>query len=262
MRTLHAPLVKVIKDPPVDPRKEQKSKYTKKLYTSLLETKKFRQVREVLEEKLFLSIGFVVALSMVIFAFEYKSYEQQELLDLGMEAESIETLAEIPQTTQPPPPPPASQLPQTITEVENTVEVEEIDLNIDVEMNEETVVEEVVYDFGEDIEEEKVEEVFEIVEQYPQPVGGYEAFYKYLGENIQYPAKAMRMEVSGRVFVQFIVEKDGSLTDIKVVKGIGFGCDEEAVRVIQSAPSWQPGKQRGRPVRVRQSIPIFFVLKS
>lgn len=260
MRTLNAPLINMVKESPktyADPPKN----FNKENYGELIETKKFRSKREGLEEKLFLSIGFAITLALIIFAFEWKTVDTIALLEVDMDGEAIETLAEIPQTTQPPPPPPAAQLPQRITEVENTVEIEEIELNIDVEMSEETVVEEIIYDFDAEPAEEKVEEIFTIVEQYPQPQGGYDAFYAYLGQNLEYPIKAARMNISGRVFVQFVVEKDGSLTQVKVVKGIGFGCDEEAVRVIQSAPKWEPGKQRGRAVRVRQSIPIFFVLK-
>jgi protein TonB len=86
------------------------------------------------------------------------------------------------------------------------------------------------------------------------------AFYDYVSKNLKYPPKAARMGIEGRVFVEFIVERDGSLTDINVAKGIGGGCDEEAVRVIAEAPNWSPGKQRGRAVRVRMIMPIVFKL--
>ena len=108
--------------------------------------------------------------------------------------------------------------------------------------------------------EEKADEVFTMVEGQPAPIGWIKAFYDYVGKNLKYPSKAARMGVEGRVFVEFIVEKDGSLTDIKVARGIGGGCDEEAVRVISSAPKWKPGKQRGNPVRVRMVMPIMFQL--
>ena len=77
---------------------------------------------------------------------------------------------------------------------------------------------------------------------------------------MKYPNQARRMGIEGRVFVQFVVDKDGQLTEIKAVKGIGAGCDEEAVRVLKSAPKWKPGKQRGRPVKVRMILPITFKL--
>jgi protein TonB len=90
--------------------------------------------------------------------------------------------------------------------------------------------------------------------------GGIAAFYEYLKKNLNYPNQAKRMGIEGRVFVQFVVEKDGSLTDIHVVKGIGAGCDEEAVRVLKNSPKWKPGKQRGKAVRQKMIQNILFKL--
>jgi protein TonB len=112
------------------------------------------------------------------------------------------------------------------------------------------------------IEEEKEDphQVFLVVEETAAPLGGLSAFYEFVKSNMKYPAPAKRMDIEGRVFVQFIVEKDGSITDVQTVKGIGGGCDEEAVRVVQSSPKWKPAKQRGRPVRQRMVLPITFIL--
>lgn len=98
------------------------------------------------------------------------------------------------------------------------------------------------------------------VERQPEFPGGFEAFSDYLRQNLRYPVPASENGISGRVFIHFIVEKDGSLSDIRVVKGIGFGCDEEAVRVLKKSPHWQPGEQNGRKVRVMYTIPIVFSL--
>jgi periplasmic protein TonB len=98
------------------------------------------------------------------------------------------------------------------------------------------------------------------VEESAAPKGGMAAFYKYVSEKMKYPAQARRMGTEGRVFVEFIVGKDGSISDVRAVRGIGGGCDEEAVRVLQSAPSWTPGKQRGKPVKQKMVIPIIFKL--
>jgi TonB family protein len=102
--------------------------------------------------------------------------------------------------------------------------------------------------------------IFLVVEEQPAPVGGYEAFYKYIGENIQYPQQARLQGIEGKVFVQFVVYNDGSIADVQVLKGIGAGCDAEAVKVIVNAPKWNPGKQDGKPVNVRMSVPIAFKL--
>jgi TonB family protein len=103
-------------------------------------------------------------------------------------------------------------------------------------------------------------EIFTAVEQNPEFVGGQAKMYQYLGENIKYPAAAQRANVSGRVFVKFIVEEDGSIGNVAVMKGIGFGCDEEAIRVVKSMPRWKPGVQNGKYVRVYYNMPIVYRL--
>ena len=99
-----------------------------------------------------------------------------------------------------------------------------------------------------------------MVEENPEFIGGMAKLYEYLGKNIQYPEMAKENGIQGKVFVQFVVDKDGSLTDVQAIKGIGAGCDEEAVRVISKAKKWKPGKQRGRAVKVRMILPITFKL--
>lgn len=106
----------------------------------------------------------------------------------------------------------------------------------------------------------KEEDIFVGVEQSPEFPGGEKAMYKFLGDKIQYPAAASRANVSGRVTLQFVVEKDGSIGAIKVLKSVGFGCDEEAIRVVKAMPKWNAGKQNGRPVRVYFTLPIMFTL--
>ena len=114
----------------------------------------------------------------------------------------------------------------------------------------------------EEAPEEEVDEVFTIVEDQPAFPGGNAAFYKFVASNMTYPAQARRMGIEGRVFVQFVVDKDGSVTEVKAVKGIGAGCDREAERVLNSSPKWTPGKQRGRSVKVRMVLPIIFKLNN
>ena len=207
---------------------------------------------------LFLNIGLVVSLLIVITAFEWRFYDDGELMDLGQVSDEFEDVMEIPPTEQPPPPPPKIQQPEII-EVPDEEEIEEeIEVDLDVEITEETVVEEIVFD--EPVEEEVAEEIFTIVEDQPAPKGGMAAFYEYVGKKLKYPAQARRMGIEGKVFVEFVVDKDGTITNVKAIKGIGAGCDEEATRVIQGSPKWNPGKQRGRPVKVRMILPITFKL--
>lgn len=98
------------------------------------------------------------------------------------------------------------------------------------------------------------------LEVQPEPFGGLDAFSKFLGRNLRFPAAASDANVSGRVVVSFVIEKDGSLSNIVVEKGAGYGFDQEAVRVLKLAKAWKPGKQNGQPVRVRYMVPINFQL--
>lgn len=107
---------------------------------------------------------------------------------------------------------------------------------------------------------EKIEEPFITVEQAPTFAGGMSEMYKFLSKNLKYPAAAQRANVQGKVFLSFIVEKDGSITDVSTIKGIGFGCDEEAERVLKLMPKWIAGMQNGRAVRVRFTMPVVFKL--
>jgi protein TonB len=224
----------------------------------MIEVKKNPKVDLQRKSSLFLNIGLVLSLLLVITAFEWKFYDDASMVDLNAPTEEFEDLMDIPQTEQPPPPPPKVQQPEII-EVPDEEEIEEeIEVDLDVEMTEETVIEDVV--FEEAPEEEEAEEIFTIVEDQPTPSGGMAAFYQYVQKNLKYPAQARRMGIEGKVFVQFVVGKDGTLTEVKAVKGIGAGCDEEATRVIEGAPKWNPGKQRGRPVKVRMILPITFKL--
>ncbi|PTQ99261.1 outer membrane transport energization protein TonB [Mucilaginibacter yixingensis] len=104
-------------------------------------------------------------------------------------------------------------------------------------------------------------EIFTAVENSAEFPGGIDKFYAYLGKSIRYPAVARENNVQGKVFLTFVVEKDGSLTDIKVLRGIGSGCDEEAIRVIKNSPRWKPGMQNGRAVRQQYTVPISFTLQ-
>lgn len=102
--------------------------------------------------------------------------------------------------------------------------------------------------------------VFNIVDEMPQFPGGDQALMKYIAENIKYPQEAKDKEIAGRVFLAFVVEKDGSVSNVEVKRGIGGGCDDEAVRVVKAMPKWKPGKQKGEPVRVSYMLPVNFKL--
>ena len=104
-------------------------------------------------------------------------------------------------------------------------------------------------------------DVYQIVEQMPEFPNGQEALMLYIAKQVKYPAEAKKAGAYGRVFIGFIVEPDGSLSDFKVLRGIGYGCDEEALRVVKSMPKWQPGMHRGKAVRVQYLVPVNFRLE-
>jgi protein TonB len=211
------------------------------------------------KKTLFLEIGMVITLALVLLAFNYKSYEKQELTIMTRSVDNAEEeMVQITQQEKPPPPPKPPQQTTVIEIVEDDVEIED-DIEIDVEADQETEVQD--YEPVEEVEEEEEEtQIFQVVETMPTFPGGDAARIKYLQNNLKYPTMARESGIQGKVFVTFVVEKDGSITDVKVLRGIGGGCDEEAVRVIKNMPKWKPGKQRGKPVRVQFNMPIVFKL--
>ncbi|MFO8129574.1 MAG: energy transducer TonB [Bacteroidales bacterium] len=225
-----------------------------------METKKTKKADLESKKFIFRQIGLIVALAIVLLAFEWKSYEKSvEGFGERVVQDVEEDMAEITVQEQKPPPPPPPQKVTVLNVVEDDIEVEE-DIIIDIEADEETEVEEYV---PVEVEEEVVEEapIFMVVESMPEFPGGTENLYKYLGENIKYPQMAKESGIQGIVYVTFVVEKDGSVTDVRVLRGIGGGCDEEAIRVVESMPKWNPGKQRGKSVRVQYNLPVKFILQ-
>lgn len=106
----------------------------------------------------------------------------------------------------------------------------------------------------------KGDSLYTFVEQVPTYEGGITVFYAYIKSNLSYPIDAKNNSIEGQVFIEFIVTKKGAIEAVKVLRSIGYGCDEEALRVIKSSPDWNPGKQRGKPVNVKMVLPISFKL--
>jgi len=207
---------------------------------------------------LYLNIGFVISLLLVITAFEWKFYGDGNLVDLGQINDDFEEMLEVPPTEQPPPPPPKIQQPEII-EVPDEEEIEEeIEIDLDIEITEETVIEEII--IAEAPEEEEADEIFTFVETPPVPEMGYKAFYSYMAKNLRYPHQALKMRLEGKVFIQFLIDKKGNVVDPKILKGIGGGLDEEAMRVFKNGPNWKAGLQRGKPQIVKMTIPITFTI--
>lgn len=226
-----------------------------------------KSVKADLENKkmIFREIGLIAALVVVFFAFNVKTANKDNSgVGSGYERDVTEEIVPVTiQETQPPPPAPPPPQTTKITIVENDAVVEE-EIEIDVEATQETAVAEYIpYVPVEEEEEEVIEtdQIFVVVESMPEFPGGYEALMKYLQQNLKYPALAKEMGIKGRVFLSFVVERDGSVTDIIVLRGIGGGCDEEAIKVVERMPKWKPGTQRNQPVRVQFNLPIKFTLQ-
>ncbi len=208
-------------------------------------------------------MGAVVAIAIIFFAFEWSS--QPKDLDESIVVQDVFAEEEIEITRRepappPPPPPPAPEAPEVIEVVEEKVEAR-IEIQSEDDASKRQMEAYVPPPPPRPKKEEVTEEIFVVVEEQPEFPGGNAAMMKFLGDNIKYPVIAQENGIQGRVITNFVVERDGSITDVQVVRGVDPSLDKEAVRVIQSMPKWKPGKQRGSTVRVRFTLPVVFRLQ-
>lgn len=215
------------------------------------------------KKTMFFEIGLVLALGVLLCAFNWKVNSTVEEGFVTVAEEPVEEEI-IPITQQmmkpPPPPPPAPKLTDLIEIVDQELDIDEELVIEDVESN--TANRDTYsYDYdgaGYDEGDYGEEDVFQVVEDMPTFPGDIN---KWLGKNVKYPVIAQENNIQGRVTVQFVIEKDGSITDVKVLRSVDPSLDKEAVRVVKSMPKWKPGKQRGKPVRVSYTVPINFRLQ-
>lgn len=218
-----------------------------------------------LEKKkgLFLEIGLVATLALVLLAFNLKSYDQKEIEIIQNHIDGPEELdVQITKPDEPPPPPPEPEVvtPTELNVVADNEQVDDVDINAEDDAN--TAQEAYVAPVVETKDEEVVEEeIFISVEKMPEFPGGEEKLYKYLRDNLKYPDMATQQNIQGKVYVQFVVEKDGSIANPKVLRDIGGGCGDEALRVVRAMPKWNPGIQRTKKVRVQYTLPVNFQLE-
>ena len=206
-------------------------------------------------------MGLVLVLSICYAAFEWteKEVTKYEVNDTDFFFEEEIDIQQTTQETPPPPPPPAVQEVEVLNVVEDDVEVETIEINTEDDKDVEVVIAPPV---EAPVEEEEEEVIFMVVETMPEFPGGQQALFKYLAENVKYPVIAQENGIQGRVICQFVVNKDGSIVDVVAVRSSGEpSLDKEAIRVIKSMPKWKPGKQRGKPVRVKYTVPVNFRLQ-
>ena len=209
-----------------------------------------------------LLIGFVMALAVMFVALEWTQRDVEDnseifsAPDITLDQEQVPIT--LPEKKTVPPPPAAVSNADVIEIVEDDADIEE-DVMASVEDNVEW------FDLDEmdvvEVEPEpEEEEIFMVVEDAPEFPGGTEALLKYLRDHIKYPAICRENNIQGRVLVSFVVNKDGAIVEPEVVKGVNPSLDKEALRVISTMPKWKPGKQRGKEVRVKFTVPVNFRL--
>ena len=228
-----------------------------------MDIKKSKSADQENKKLTYLLLGFVFVLSVCFVALEWTEKEVTVYEVINDELLFDEELDEIENTTQettPPPPPPEVQVPEEIIVVEDDEQADEIVISNE-DTNEEIEIAPPVEQKVE-IEEEVDETVFVVVENMPEFPGGQAELMKFLSQNVKYPALAQENGIQGRVVCQFVVERDGSIANVEVVRSSqDSSLDKEAVRVIKSMPKWTPGKQRGKPVRVKYTVPVNFKLQ-
>jgi len=229
-----------------------------------MEIKKSDKANLEKKKLLFFEIGMIIALGIVWFAFEWTSSETNydALVDTTQAIEEEEILNVDP--TTPPPPPQTQEIPvlsDKIDIVDDDIKVDDMIINTEDDAN--LGVE--VKDYVAQVEEEVVEEEaipFQLVEKAPSfQGGGPNEFTKWVNSRLVYPEIAKENGIQGRVTLQFTVEKDGRVTNVKVLRGVDSSLDKEAVRVVSSSPKWTPGKQRDRAVKVTYTFPVIFQLR-
>lgn len=230
-----------------------------------MEAKKSEKANLENKKGLFLELGLIVALAIVIYAFEFKSYDKQEEDKQLTEAVSqVEEMVIQTQQEEPPEPPKQEvELSQTEFEIvdDNAVIEDEFKLQDFENVTDGSLLTNTVEIKQELPEEEEEQPIFTVAEQQASFPGGPTKLYEYLAKNIKYPQQARETGTQGKVYLTFVVERDGSITDIKILRDIGSGCGEEAIRVVKSMPKWQPAKQRGKVVRQQFNLPVNFSLQ-
>jgi protein TonB len=236
-----------------------------KLKKSSMEIKKSPKADLEGKRSTWLLIGYIFILAITFVAFEWSEREMKIDLNAGVAdidfEEEVIPITEQEQPKQAPPPPEAPKAEEVLEIVKNDANIQEstIQASDDTQKAVEvkyTPVQQVVEE-----EEPEEEQIFQVVEEMPEFPGGMAECLKFLSKNIKYPTISQENGVQGRVIIQFVVNRDGSIVDPQVVRGVDPYLDKEALRVVSSMPKWKPGKQRGKPVRVKYTVPVTFRLQ-
>ncbi|MDR0750763.1 MAG: TonB family protein [Tannerellaceae bacterium] len=211
-----------------------------------------------------LLMGMVFGLAVMFVGFEWGTYDvvvatSDAIADVIAEEEIEITRPE--DTPPPPPPPPPPVASEVLNVVEDNVELEQQEIISSEDNQMEAQVQTYVAPAVVEEEEESSQQIFTVVEEMPQFPGGDGELLSFLGRSIKYPVIAQENGIQGRVTCSFVVNRDGSVVDAEILRGVDPSLDKEALRVINTMPKWIPGKQRGKPVRVKYTVPVTFRLQ-
>ncbi len=211
----------------------------------------------------FLLLGLVIALGVTLAAFEYKASPKktESLGQVAMQDIEEEIIPITREQEIKPPPPPPPQVVEVLNIVDDEVEIED-ELEIeDTEVTEDMIIDVAPVVSTQEEAEEEDTQVFFIVEDMPEFPGGELALRQFIANSVKYPVIAQENGIQGRVYVTFVVDADGSVSEPRIARGVDPSLDKEALRVVSALPKWKPGKQRGKPVRVSYTVPINFQLQ-
>lgn len=209
-------------------------------------------------------MGMIVGLAVLFVGFEWSDREitiakSEGVADIIAEEEVEITRPE--DTPPPPPPPPAPAVAEVLTVVEDDVKLDDVDIASTEDDASSAQVEAYTPPAVVEEEEESSQQIFTVVETMPEFPGGQGALMSFIAKSIKYPVIAQENGIQGRVTCSFVVNTDGSIVDAEVMRGVDPSLDKEALRVINTMPKWSPGKQRGKPVRVKYTVPVMFRLQ-
>ena len=228
-----------------------------------MEIKKSKKADLENKRGLFLEIGLLLTLAIVFLAFEWRvDSEEVDILDVTHDLVIDDDIVPITREPQkaPPPPPPAPKLADVLIIVDDDDDFEEELIIEEATVNIDEVVKIQVFDDGSDDDNDE-EQIFVIVEDMPKFPGGDIALLKWISKSVKYPVLAQENGIKGCVHMNFVINESGNIENIVVVRGVDPSLDKEAIRVIKKMPKWEPGKQRGKAVKVSFSLPINFQLQ-
>ena len=229
-----------------------------------IEQKKSQSANLEPRKTTWLLLGYIMVFAVLFAAFEWTATEKKhtgEIIQQGiLLEEEIMVPITLPEKKVVPPPPQAKQITEILEIVEDDAEIEESEIMSVEDQGEVVEINEEANIVVEEVAEE--ETIYQVVEQQPEFPGGMQALMKYLRDNIQYPRISRENNSQGKSYVNFVVNTDGSIQDVEIMKSSGdVYLDKEAVRVVKTMPKWNPGKQAGKAVRVRFTLPVLFRLQ-